>query len=368
MTPNRGGRDYMQVMTPATDPVLEALRVATASPSWAQRGFTTERNHTHVLVAALNSKKPESRNLAAALWNMASVEQRSGAEVTAEQITEIVATPEYALKQGKHSVVDLLVTFKVDGVAHQLAVEVKVDSKPYSAQLASMNEALGSDPHRRLVLLSLGAAQASRVEPDESTPPKVRRWYVADMLGLGELIKAASSLPVDAVAWLEELQREEYRRQRAWADDTTTEGCGYRGREKIAYSYWEVARLLEPSGACWEVSLQTHGVVLHGKSSHHEVPNTSVTLYLEVADGVLRVKAGAWYDASDARAAAEPLIPLIVQTMTAHGFDVKLSKRVSGSSVTLLSIDPDAAMGPLETVVDRLRRVHGAWKAIKWPA
>ena len=346
-----------------TDPVLELLRAATASPSWVQRGYTTERTHTNVLVAALRgNKQPEVRSLAAALWNMASEDK-----ITGEQITGVIATPEYALRQGRHSVVDLFVEIKVGGESRQLAVEVKVDSKPYSAQLASMSEALGSHPHRRLVVLSLGAAQASRVEPDESTPVEIRRWYVADMLALGELIKAASPLPADAVAWLEELQREEQRREKVWADDAALEGCGYRRRMKEAYRYWEVARLLEPSGACWEVSLQTHGVVLHGKSSHHEIPGTTVTLYLEVADGTLRVKAGAWYDDSNARAAAEPMIIHIADALGQAGFTVNRSRRVGGSSVTLLTIDSAAAKWPLETVVDRLKRVHAVWKSIPWP-
>lgn len=355
-------------MTIATDPALQLLRAASASPSWVQRGYTTEKNHTHVLVAALkSSKQSEARELAAALWNMASVEASSEDQLTGEQVTDIVATPEYALKDGKHSVVDLFVTFKVAGDPRQLAVEVKVDGKPYSAQLASMNEALGSHPHRRLALLSLGAAQASRIEPDESTQPKLRRWYVADMLALGDRIKAASTLPADTAAWLEELQREEMRREKAWTVDEELADCGYRGRLQDAYRYWELSRRLAPSGATWEVSLQTFGVVLHGKSSHHEISETTVTLYLEVADGKLRVKAGAWYDDSDAREAAEPLIPLIVETMAAHGLTVKLSKKVSGSSVSLLTIDPGGAMWPLEKAVDRLQRVYAAWKAIRWP-
>lgn len=43
------------------------------------------------------------------------------------------------------------------------------------------------------------------------------------------------------------------------------------------------------------MSVQKFSVVLHGKSSHHEVPyeDTVVTLYLEMADRKLRVKAGA---------------------------------------------------------------------------
>jgi len=66
-------------VTITTDPVLQRLRAASASPSWVQRGYTTESNHTHVLVAALrSSKQSEARELAASLWNMASVEASSG--------------------------------------------------------------------------------------------------------------------------------------------------------------------------------------------------------------------------------------------------------------------------------------------------
>ncbi|MCY1060706.1 hypothetical protein [Nannocystis sp. SCPEA4] len=309
------------------------------------------------------SKQQEARCLAAALWNLG-----SGSKIQAEQITKIVATREHPLKQGEHSRVDLFVALDLGGDSRQLAVEVKVDGPPSNRQLASMAEALGNDRRSELVLLTLGAAQASRIEPDGNAPTAIKRWTVADMLGLGELVTAASPVPTEAQAWLAELEREELRRKRAWTDEAALQGCGFRERLMLAYRYGEAAKVLQVSNACWEVSLQRHGVVLHGKSSHREVPGTNVTLYLEVADRTLRVKAGAWYDDSDARAAAEPLRPLITHALVARGFSVKASKKSPGSSVTLLSIDPEATDWPPEAFIDRLQRVHAAWEEAPWPS
>ncbi len=343
---------------------LEQLRAATAAPSWVQRGYTLEKNHTHVLLAALNSsKQQETRRLAAALWNLG-----SGSKIQAEQITKVTATREHSLKQGEHSKVDLFIAVDLGGDSRQLAVEVKVDGSPSNRQLTSMAEALGHDPHRELVLLTLGASQSSRIEPEGYAPAAIKRWTVADMLGLGELVMAASPVSAEAQAWLAELEREEVRRKLAWTAEAALQGCGFRERLMHAYRYGEAAKALQASNAQWEVSLQRHGVVLHGKSSHREMPGTTVTLYLEVADRTLRVKAGAWHDNSDARAAAEPLCPLITQVLVARGFSVKASKRSPGSSVTLLSIDPDAPDWPRDAFIDRLQRVHAAWEEVPWQA
>ena len=347
----------------APDAELELLRAATAAPSWVQRGYTLEKNHTHVLLTALNSsKQQETRRLAAALWNLG-----SGSKIQAEQITRVAATREYSLKHGEHSKVDLFVALDLDGDSRQLAIEVKVDGAPTNRQLTSMAEALGDEPHRELVLLTLGAAQSCRIEPDGNAPAAIKRWTVADMLRLGEIVMAASPVPAEAQAWLAELEREELRRKWAWIDEAALQGCGFRERLMLAYRYGEAAKVLQASNAWWEVSLQRHGVVLHGKSSHHEVPGTTVTLYLEVADRTLRVKAGAWYDDSDARTAAEPLCPLITQALVAQGFSLKASKKNPGSSVTLLSIDPEATDWPRDAFIERLQRVHAAWEDVPWP-
>lgn len=350
-------------MTIAPDPVLEELRAATACPSWVQSNYTIEKAHTNVLVAALNKGEPSAvRRLAAALWARA-----GGDTIDPDKITKVTAIPEFRLKSGPQGTIDLVVDLAAGGSSRRLAVEVKVDSVPWRGQLASMSEALGEEPGRRLVLLCLGAAQASRVEPDDSDPLVITRWSIAHLLGLRELIVAAAPNKIDTESWLAELGREEKRRACAWMDESLLAECGYRGRLLTAYRYSEAARDLAAPGSEWEVSLQPFGVILHAKSSHWEIAGTTVTLYLEVADGTLRVKAGAWHDDSDALAVAEPLRARIEEAFTARGFEVKPARKKRGSSVTLMSIDPEADAWPREAFVDRLRRALAAWEGIDRP-
>ena len=353
-------------MTPSLDPELESLRAATASPSVVQTTYTTEKLHTNILAAALNNKaKPaEARRLGAALWNL-----RTNEAIEADRITALAAVKEQRLvEHGQYSIVDLFVTMTVDGQQRELAVEVKVDGTPKGEQLASLAAGPGGGAHRRMILLCLGSAQACRIEPFEGEIPEVTRWLVADLVGLKELIEAAAPKHGDAQAWLEELQHEELRRRRAWTDEAALADCGYRGRMMLAYRYHAGAEGLKPSGSLWEVSIQPFGVVLHGKSSHHEVPyeDTVVTLYLEVADRKLRVKAGAWYKLVDARAATEHLLPKIEVAMVARGLAVARSRRVGGASVSLMSIGPEPVDESREAFVELLRRVHEAWKSIAW--
>lgn len=349
-----------------TDPELESLRAATASPSVVQTTYTTERLHTNILAAALNNKaRPaEARCLAAALWNLHTEEK-----IESDEITALAAAKEARLvEQGQYSIVDLFITMTVDGQRRELAVEVKVDGTPKGEQLASLAAGPGGGTHRRMILLCLGSAQACRIEPFEGKLPAVTRWSVADLVGLKELIAAAVPKLGDAQAWLEELEYEELRRRRAWTEESALGDCGYRGRMMLAYRYHSGAEALKSSGSLWEVSIQPFGVVLHGKSSHHEVPyeDTVVTLYLEVADRKLRVKAGAWYKNVDARAATVHLLPKIEAVMTTRGLAVNYSRRASGSSVSLMSIGQSPVDISREEFIELLRRVHEAWRSIAW--
>lgn len=353
-------------MTSSPDPELESLRAATASPSVVQTTYTTERLHTNLLAAALNNKakQAEARRLAAALWNLSAKET-----IEADTITALAAVKELRLvEQGQYSIVDLFVTMTVGGLQRELAVEVKVDGTPKGEQLASLAAGPGGGAHRRMILLCLGSAQACRIEPFEGEIPAVTRWSVADLVGLKGLIEAAAPKLGDAQAWLEELEHEELRRRRAWTDEAALADCGYRSRMMLAYRYHAGAEALKASGSLWEVSIQPFGVVLHGKSSHHEVPyeGTFVTLYLEVADRKLRVKAGAWYKLVDARAATDHLIPRIEAAIAACGLAVTRSRRVDGASVSLMSIGQEPVDETREAFVNLLRRVHEAWKSIHW--
>ncbi len=353
-------------MTSSPDPELESLRAATASPSVVQTTYTTEKLHTNILAAALNNKAKlaERRHLAAALWNLHAKET-----IEADRITALAAVNEQRLvKQGQYSIVDLFVTMTVDAQQRELAIEVKVDGVPKGEQLASLAAAPGGGVHRRMILLCLGSSQACRIEPFDGEIPEITRWSVADLVGLKNVIEAAAPKLGDAQAWLEELEHEELRRRRAWTDEAALADCGYRGRMMLAYRYHAGAEALKPSGSLWEVSIQPFSVVLHGKSSHHEVPyeDTVVTLYLEVADRKLRVKAGAWYKLVDARAATEHLIPKMEAAMAARGLAVTRSRRDGGASVSLISIGQKPVDESREAFVDLLRRVHEAWKSIVW--
>lgn len=351
----------------APHPSVAQLRAAAANPTLIDlAGYAFEKVHTRVLAQALNSnKKTEARHLAAALWHLASHET-----IQADQITSLSAVSEYRLGHGRHSKVDLFVELTVAGQVRQLAVEVKVDGPPMGTQLATMAAAMGSGTDRRLVLLALGAAQVSRLERRDLLPADFPRWGVADMLKLAPLIESASSSPAHAQAWHQELEREEMRRLLSFEDEAALENCGYRDRLLHTYRYRLAADALRPDGGSWQVSIQPFGVVLTAESSHHVVPfsGTDVTLYLEVADQRLRVKAGAWYDPVDPRAATDHLLPWLIDSLQQRGLKVTRSRRTAGESVSLLNLDAGAPDWPLAAFVSRLRSAHAAWESLTWPS
>ncbi len=341
--------------------VLADLLAGANAPTLVDANYTHESIHRNVLLTALHGgDKLAVHRLAAAMWNLAVTHPSE--HLTADQVSELIATKEHALTQGPNSIVDLHLAFTANGKSHRLAVELKVDSPPANRQLLTMRAALGPRPEHRLVLLALGIAQASRIEPDESPPvDDVPRWSIADMLALGDLMTAASPSPGDVQTWLTALRREQHRRELAWDSHHQLAKCYRSERHRLAYRYAEAARDLRPS--TWLVSLQRYGVVLHGFSSHREIPgvavDTTVTLYLEVADGKLRLKAGDWYTETDARAAAEPYLPGIEAGLQAQGIHVKRSSRTPGVSVTLLSLG--AAANTREAFVAQLHNLHDAW-------
>ena len=190
--------------------------------------------------ALMSEKKAEAHALAAALWQRA-----SGEALSPEAIEALTVKPERRLKQkGRHSVVDLYVSLKTSSGIRELAVEVKVDGSPNGAQLASMASEFELGENRRLVLLTLGAAQVCRMEAAGAWDAKDRwwkRWQIEDLLELGDLIEAASPSAAITRDWREELRREQDRRTAAFADPGELAGCGFRKRLQDVYRYGLVA-------------------------------------------------------------------------------------------------------------------------------
>ena len=345
---------------------LAALDAATDTPSLVDANYTHESIHRNVLLTALRgADKPAVARLAAAMWNLAVTLPQE--RLAADQLSEVTAHREHALAQGPNSVVDLLLAFTANGKHHRLAIELKVDSPPKHSQLVAMRDALRQGAERRLVLLALGTAQASRIEPDGAARfDDVPRWLVPDMLGLGELLIAASPTPGDVRTWLAALRCEQHRRELAW-DSLPALVRPYRGdRHRLAYRYVEAARDLG-DGSIWQVSLQRHGVVLHGVSSHRVipgvVPGATVVLYLEVAGGKLRLKAGDWDSETDARTAAAPYLAGIEAGLQAQGFAVAGSSATPGTSVTVLTFGAEARTRV--AFVKQLRELHAAWVGLR---
>lgn len=342
--------------------VLADLSAAATTPSLVDANYTHESIHRNVLLTALRgSDKPAVERLATAMWNLSVLHAHE--QLRCDQLSQVVATKEHALTEGPNSVVDLHLAFQAKGRPYRLAIELKVDSPPTNQQLVTMRDALGRQPEHRLVLLALGTAQASRIEPDGS--PRVDdipRWSIPDMLALRENIIKASPSPGDVHTWLAALRREQHRRELAWDNEPQLSSYYRNDRQRLAYRYADAARDLGDS-SIWQVSLQRHGVVLHGFSSHREipgvVPGTTVIFYLEVAGGKLRLKAGDWHDETDSRAAAEPYLSTIEAGLQAHGFVVTRSPRAPGVSVTVLLL---GAVAPTrEIFIAQLRNLHAAW-------
>lgn len=340
----------------------QALRDAVASPTWVDiAGYTLEKVHTNTLTRALASRTVAAHRLAAALWKCASGEDLADFSIR-------LVEPERRLTRGRGAIVDLYVELAVGSTSRALAIEAKVDGAPDGAQLTSEAKALGLGPHRRLVLLTLGGAQVCRIVGETPVANAVPRWRVADLLAHAADIEAASPAPEVARAWLEELRREEQRRVLASLPDAQLRGCGYRDRLLATYRYALLAEALAPDHGRWNVAVLPYGVVLSEFPSWRRVPHgdTHVTVYLEVVDGVLRVKAGAWEKPADPRAATAAVVPRVRAAFEAKGFRVEEARRAAGRSVTLLSVIAREGDNSHEARAAQMRRAFEAWRGVAW--
>jgi hypothetical protein len=355
----------MAMTPPANTP--ESLH-GNVTPTWIDiAGYTIEKLHTNVLARSLKSGTPAANELAAALWKLA-----SGEEVPGVQITDLHVRCEHPLGKGTHSVVDLLLDFAVGGGARHLAVEVKVDGPPNGAQLATMAKSLMLGPHRKLVLLCLGGAQACRIEAErdlQAQDIQIPRWSVKDILNLSYQIEAASPAPGVTRDWLAELANEECRRTGAFEDASLVCDRRYRYRLQDVYRYRLAAEALDPDGGFWDVSVQPFGVVMTERSMRREVTfeGKKVAVYLQVVDGVLRVKAGAWFEPADPRAVTKAVLPALRAALEKGGFMVDAAKQTTGRSVSLLSLDQHDADLSSAAFVPKLRRAFKAWSTTAWP-
>lgn len=338
------------------------------TPSWIDiAGYSIEKLHTNVLARSLTSSTPAAAELAAALWKLASDESVAPAAITA-----LHAQCEHRLKRGAHSVVDLLVTFVVDGSPRHLAVEVKVDGPPDGTQLESMATSFVPGPHRHLVLLCMGGAQVCRIEAEQDLLAKnlvIRRLAVKDILQLGKLVEAASPAPGVTRDWLAELADEERRRTEAFEDGAATRHR-YRGRSLDVYRYRLAAdAMASDNSGSWDVSVQPFGVVMTERSKQRTLTfkGATVKMYLQVVDGVLRVKAGTRSESADPRAATEAALAALRVSLEKHGFTVENPRQTSGKFVSLLTIDPHDASVSRDNFVPKLRRAYTAWCSTPWP-
>lgn len=345
-----------------TSPAARALCEAVTTPTWVDiAGYTLEKVHTNTLARALATRTPAAHRLAVALWKRASGEDLADCSI-------LVVEPEHRLKRGRGAIVDLYLELAVGSTTRALAIEAKVDGAPNGAQLTSEASALGIGPHRKLVLLTLGGAQVCRIAGETPIANAVPRWRVADLLAHAADIEAASPAPDVARAWLEELRREEQRRVLASLPDAQLRGCGYRDRLLATYRYALLAEALAPDHGQWNVAVLPYGVVLSEFPSWRRVPHgdTHVTVYLEVVDGVLRVKAGAWEKPTDPRAATAAVVPRVRAAFEAKGFRVEVARRAAGTSVTLLSVIPLEGDGSHEARAVQLGRAFEAWREVAW--
>jgi hypothetical protein len=339
-----------------------ALRDAVTAPTWVDiAGYTLEKVHTNTLARALATRTPAAHRLAAALWKRASGEDLADFSIRAVE-------PEYRLKRGRGAIVDLYLELAVGSTTRALAIVAKVDGAPDGAQLTSEANALGIGSHRKLILLTLGGAQVCRIAGETPVANAVPRWRVADLLALAADIEAASPVLDVARAWLEELRREEQRRTLASLPDEHLRGCGYRDRLLVTYRYALLADALAPEHGRWNVAVLPYGVVMSEFPSWQRVPHGDmhVTVYLEVVDGVLRVKAGAWAKAADPRAATLTVVPRVRAALEAKGFRVEAARRAPGRSVTLLSAFPKEGDASHEARAAQLRRAFEAWRSVAW--
>lgn len=343
----------------------ELLREAVTTPTWVEvAGFTIEKIHTNTLARALGTHTAAANRLVSALWRRA-----SGETLDANNITVTRVEPERRLGHGVGTKVDLYVEFAVVGATRALAFEVKVDGAPDGKQLETEATSLGVGPHRKLVLLTLGSAQVCRLVGENKVANDVPRWTVRELLEHEADVIAASPSGEIAREWMKELHREDARRRLACESDSKLHGCGYRDRLLETYRYALVAHELKSHGCAWNVAVLPFGVVLSEFPSRKRVPfgGTEVTVYLEVIDRVLRVKAGAWAKPVNPREATKAVAPLIRDAFEKHEFKVETAKQTSGNSVTIFSIDSHDLDWSIETMVPRLKRAFTAWKSVTWP-
>lgn len=346
----------------------QAEHPSDAPLTWvAMAGYTVEKLHTNILARSLESSKLAAKELAAELWRLACDEP-----IAPGEIGKIKVQREATLGKGRHSVVDLLVEFSVRQETRTLAIEVKVDGSPSGQQLATMAKSYKPDANRHLVLLCLGGAQACRLE-DEPALQKLnlrpRRWSVEHILKLAPLIETASPALGVTRDWLTELTLEQRRRTLAFADAISRAGCTYRGRIWDVYRYGLAADALAPDHGFWDVSDQRNGVVMTERSKRHEftVRGKKLTVFLQVAKGVLRVKAGSRDESIDPREATKHLLKPIRAAMEAHQFTVKDSAQKKGQYVSLLKLDAHDVDLSREPFLTKLRRAYAAWNGIAWP-
>jgi len=322
----------------------------TTSPTWVEiAGYVFEKIHTNVLARALNSGLPAANQLAAKLW------ERASGEVMV--VDEVSATTEAKLGRGRHSVVDLLVGIKSNGDSRRLAVEVKVDGAPNGPQLKAMEAGLASETDR-LVLLTLGAAQVSRLEDSGRERSAKWWWTVQELLDVSELIVDASPRRDVALEWLAELKNEDDRRKSAF-NKKSLAWVG-RAQAKRVYQYALVAKELE--GVSPRISIRPFGVVMTIKSRQFE----NVYVYLEFVNGVVAVKAGTQTREVNPREVTRALVPKIRTCMEARGIAVTPASRRSGRWVSLLWLDRAAVIWSLDDLVQRAKRALEGWSAIDW--
>ncbi len=342
------------------------------SPTWTRiAGYSIEKVHTGVLVHALRRGGAASHALAVAMWNLATDEAITPAEVAA-----VEAAPECQLGTGRHSVIDLLVVITLRaGGRLRLGIEVKVDASPDWAQAHRLGSALRSiaarEPGRAaMVLLTLGVAQVCRWEgASEQSPSSVRRWGLDDLLRLREFIRAASDLDAVVEPWLRELDDEQLRRHHARevaAQDA--EVLGYRGRTLLTYQLHQLAGDLE--AAChgsWTVSVQSHNVVAtsHKANDPIVIDGAPLRMYLEIAGDQLCLKA--WSSQGDARARARVAVAHYEAALLPPAVRLPPPVRRAGDSATLSRCRVDVQNPAATQLVvaaamvawDRMRAAHG---------
>jgi hypothetical protein len=358
LTESRGGA-YASFVSTTTD---GGIGCAAEEITWVRvAGYALEKIHTGVLVHALTRGTPASDALAAALWKRV-----TGATVDPETLTDLQAKPEVSLGDGADSVIDLLVSFVTPGGRHWLGVEMKVDAPPRREQLEQLDRGVRAKPGvaHQTALLALGAAQVCRIE--RGAPAAILRLAVRDVLAWERELLAAGD-PSIVGPWLRELAFEEARRASA---DALTESdapqLGYRVRTLRAYQLAHLAEgLVEAGLKPWEVSIQSHNVIATATDSWRRLPGDgpAVTVYLELTDDGVCLKAGCWSGGRDPRAASDAITSRMMAALDVAKLEPMRGKRRQGQSATLCKVPvwgrPD--------VVERIGRVSALWEA-EWEA